>query len=186
MHLQGDPILTLSIDGKPLRKGYVSGSATQASQMVGNIELLTAKSMALQAPAKSIPIVNGPLIAIDLGPFPLLGLPKSSRLQPLQSLRCRFAKVHQDFFNILIGKAGLVTVVPIIGSPVAAVIRSLEAIADTVAFGIIDTVEVAVHKASITSDANTLHGTTEVSITAYVSLIPLKKHHARDFTMIDA
>lgn len=41
------------------------------AQVVENINLLTQKSQALQAPAQSISIVNGPLIVVGLGPFPV-------------------------------------------------------------------------------------------------------------------
>jgi len=42
-----------------------------APEVVTNIQILTAKSQALQAPANSINIVNGPLIIIGQGPFPV-------------------------------------------------------------------------------------------------------------------
>ena len=45
------------------------GALTPA-QIVNNIQMLTAKSQALQAPAQSITILNGPLIVIGQGPFP--------------------------------------------------------------------------------------------------------------------
>jgi hypothetical protein len=41
------------------------------AQVVSNIQLITAKSQAIQAPAQSITIINGPLIVIGLGPFPV-------------------------------------------------------------------------------------------------------------------
>jgi hypothetical protein len=41
------------------------------AQAVDNIRSLTTKSQALQAPAQSITIVNGPLVVIGLGPFPV-------------------------------------------------------------------------------------------------------------------
>lgn len=41
------------------------------SQVVDNIKSLTTKSQALQAPAQSISIINGPLIVVGLGPFPV-------------------------------------------------------------------------------------------------------------------
>jgi hypothetical protein len=44
--------------------------ALSPAQIVDNIKMLTAKSQALQAPAQSITIVNGPLIVIGQGPFP--------------------------------------------------------------------------------------------------------------------
>jgi hypothetical protein len=40
------------------------------AQVVSNIQMLTSKSQALQGPAQSISIINGPLIVIGLGPFP--------------------------------------------------------------------------------------------------------------------
>jgi hypothetical protein len=41
------------------------------AQVTSNIRMLTQKSQALQAPAQSITIVNGPLIVIGQGPFPV-------------------------------------------------------------------------------------------------------------------
>lgn len=46
-------------------------SALTAQQIVENINTLTAKSKALQAPAQSITLINGPLIVVGLGPFPV-------------------------------------------------------------------------------------------------------------------
>jgi hypothetical protein len=40
------------------------------AQVVSNINMITQKSQALQAPAQSITIINGPLIIIGQGPFP--------------------------------------------------------------------------------------------------------------------
>lgn len=48
----------------------VLGQTTPA-QVVSNIEMVTQKSQALQAPARSITIINGPLIAVGQGPFPV-------------------------------------------------------------------------------------------------------------------
>lgn len=47
-------------------------AALTAVQITGNIKTLTSKSMAIQAPAQSITIVNGPLIVVGLGPFPTI------------------------------------------------------------------------------------------------------------------
>jgi hypothetical protein len=44
---------------------------TTPAQVVDNIKLITQKSQALQAPAQSISILNGPLIIIGQGPFPV-------------------------------------------------------------------------------------------------------------------
>lgn len=46
-------------------------AAVNPQQAIENIRTLTAKSQALQAPAQSITIINGPLIAVGLGPFPV-------------------------------------------------------------------------------------------------------------------
>ncbi len=43
---------------------------TTPAQVVDNIKMLTQKSQALQAPAQSITIINGPLILVGQGPFP--------------------------------------------------------------------------------------------------------------------
>lgn len=40
------------------------------AQVVSNINMITQKSQALQAPAQSITIINGPLIIVGQGPFP--------------------------------------------------------------------------------------------------------------------
>jgi hypothetical protein len=45
-----------------------------------------------------------------------------------------FVRVHQVLLNILIGKAGLFTAVPIIGEPVAAALRQLESVVDVSLF----------------------------------------------------
>lgn len=50
---------------------YIVIAAVTPQQVVGNIQALTTKSQALQAPAQSITIINGPLIIIGLGPFPV-------------------------------------------------------------------------------------------------------------------
>lgn len=47
-----------------------SNAALTPAQVVNNIKMLTQKSQALQGPANSITIVNGPLIVIGQGPFP--------------------------------------------------------------------------------------------------------------------
>lgn len=45
-------------------------AAITPAQTVDNIKLLTQKSQALQAPAQSITVINGPLIVIGQGPYP--------------------------------------------------------------------------------------------------------------------
>jgi len=42
----------------------------------------------------------------------------------------QFVRTHQVLLNILIGKAGLFDTIPVIGAPVAAVLRQIEAVVD--------------------------------------------------------
>jgi hypothetical protein len=41
-----------------------------------------------------------------------------------------FVRVHQALLNILIGKAGLFSIVPFIGAPVSIALRSIEGVVD--------------------------------------------------------
>ncbi|KAK4445115.1 hypothetical protein QBC34DRAFT_413566 [Podospora aff. communis PSN243] len=178
-------------------------SALTADQIVTNIRSLTSKSQALQAPAQSITILNGPLIVIGQGPFPqiiagfsdiiqtatvALGAMQASPTQltteadasSVANAFREFVRVHQVLLNILIGKAGLFNTIPIVGQPVAQVLRQLEAIVDTVAFSLIDSVDPATQKNMMTSDANSLSGTITIAINSYDGL-SLSKKVKREF-----
>lgn len=48
-------------------------------------------------------------------------------------------QVHQELLSTVIGKHGLLSLTPFT-QPIAAVLRTLEGVVDTIAFGIIDTV----------------------------------------------
>ncbi|KAL9943563.1 hypothetical protein ACHAP6_008705 [Verticillium nonalfalfae] len=165
------------------------GQITPA-QVVDNIEALTTKSQALQAPAQSISIINGPLIVVGLGPFPTLitgftdivstatvaisqmqgmaGVPAGPPSDAIFDAFREFVRVHQVLLNILIGKAGLFNTVPIIGQPVAAVLRSIEKVVDTAAFMLIDAVESRAE--DLQSQAESLKGTITVAIGSYDGL----------------
>ncbi|EXF80122.1 UVI-1h [Colletotrichum fioriniae PJ7] len=52
-----------------------------------------------------------------------------------------FVRIHQMLLNVLIGKAGLFSTVPFIGAPIAAVLRQVEDVVDSVAFALIDAVQ---------------------------------------------
>ncbi|KAM7215128.1 hypothetical protein V8F06_009446 [Rhypophila decipiens] len=153
------------------------------------IRTLTAKSQALQAPAQSTTIVNGPLIIVGLGPFPQIisifrdivstGTTFITQMSGSPSVRDEdeassiadawkeFVRVHQVLLNILIGKAGLFNTVPFIGQPVAAVLHQVESIVDTIAFGLIDTIEVGLQKQRVQNDANSLSSSLTICINAY-------------------
>ncbi|TLD07510.1 hypothetical protein PgNI_10772 [Pyricularia grisea] len=172
----------------------IGSNAVQAAltpaQMVSNIQMLTQKSQALQAPAQSITILNGPLIVIGQGPFPPIiagftdiittvstALAQMQGTQPVpagadadsifEAFR-EFVRVHQVLLNILIGKAGLFNTVPFIGQPIASILRQLEAIVDTIAFSLIDLVES--RSMDLTNQANSLSATITTAINSYDGL----------------
>ncbi|USP79085.1 uncharacterized protein yc1106_06359 [Curvularia clavata] len=162
-------------------------AALTPAQVADNIKTLTSKSAALQAPAQSITIINGPLIVIGQGPFPQIiagftdivstatvaisqmegssPVPAGADADLIFEAFREFVRVHQVLLNILIGKAGLFTTVPFIGQPVAAVLRQVEAVVDTIAFGLIDSVES--RAADLQSQANTLGATLDICINSY-------------------
>ncbi|KAI8289985.1 hypothetical protein K4K60_007232 [Colletotrichum sp. SAR11_57] len=160
---------------------------TTPSQVVSNINMLTQKSQALQAPAESITIVNGPLIVAGQGPFPeiirgftdivstattalsqmqgMAAIPPGANSDAIIEAFRGFVRVHQALLEILIGKAGLFSTVPFIGQPIAAVLRQIEAIVDTLAFTLIDTLEG--QASEIQSEADSLSATIGGAITSY-------------------
>ncbi|CAG5171171.1 uncharacterized protein ALTATR162_LOCUS7287 [Alternaria atra] len=163
---------------------------TTPAQVVSNIQMLTQKSQALQTPAQQISIINGPLILIGQGPFPqiIIGftdivttattalaqmqgmppVPAGEQSDAIFNAFREFVRVHQALLNILIGKAGLFQTVPFIGQPVASVLRSVEGVVDTIAFGLIDTVQS--RASDLQSQANSLSGTLQVCINSYDGL----------------
>ncbi|ERF70310.1 hypothetical protein EPUS_06351 [Endocarpon pusillum Z07020] len=76
-----------------------------------------------------------------------------------------FVRVHQVLLNILIGKAGLFQTVPFIGAPIAAVLRQVENIVDTIAFGLIDRVQS--QATELTNQAQSLSMTLKTTIDSY-------------------
>lgn len=158
-----------------------------APEVVANINIITGQSQALQTPANQINLLSGPLFLIGLGPFPQIvvgftqivntvssdisamqGTQPFSVLSDEQSILdafTTFVQVHQELLNILIGKAGLLNDLPLVGPPVAQVLRSLEAVVDTIAFNLIDLVpDVA---APFTQQKNSLDVTIALAITTY-------------------
>jgi len=162
-----------------------------APEIVANINIITGQSQALQSPANSINLLSGPLFLIGQGPFPqivvgfsqivttvtndiqaMAGTPPFSVRSDEQSILdafTTFVEVHQELLNILIGKSGILNDLPLVGPPVAQVLRSLEAVVDTIAFNLIDMVpDVA---APFTSQKNSLDVTIGQAITAYTPAI---------------
>ncbi|KAM7183294.1 hypothetical protein V8F33_013684 [Rhypophila sp. PSN 637] len=163
-------------------------------QIVDGIKTLSAKSQALQTPAENITIVNGPLILVGLGPFPriisgftdivststvfvsqMIGTPpigdEDEATSIVDAFR-EFVRIHQALLNILIGKASLFNTVrvPFISQPVAAALRQVENVVDTIAFGLIDIIDVGQPKQRLQNDANSLSSSLTICINAYEGL----------------
>ncbi|KAI1131772.1 hypothetical protein F5Y10DRAFT_285694 [Nemania abortiva] len=79
-----------------------------------------------------------------------------------------FVRVHQALLNILIGKAGILTTIPVIGQPVATALRGVEGVVDTIAIDIINLLQT--HSNDVASDANSLGATLDLAIQSYDSL----------------
>ncbi|KAK4224347.1 hypothetical protein QBC38DRAFT_371207 [Podospora fimiseda] len=167
-------------------------AALTAIQITTNIKTITAKSQALQPTAQSITVLNAPLIVIGSGPFPVLitgfndivstannaiaamaGTPaitsEADAAMIADAFR-EFVRVHQALLNILIGKAGVVAKIPVVGAPVATALRAVEGVVDTIAFGLIDLVEATTAAPEIDEDHEALIGTLEIAIQAYSTL----------------
>lgn len=173
----------------------VVAAALTPSEIVANINIITAKSQALQAPANSITLINGPLIIVGLGPFPpiirgfadivatvtsdITAMQGTTRVTAAAEVKAiadafrEFVRVHQVLLNILIGKAGLFSIVPFIGVPVSAVLRQIEAVVDSIAFSLIAIVEGTAN--DIAAQQKNLDGTINISITTYDGLISVSK-----------
>ncbi|UQC78231.1 UVI-1 [Colletotrichum lupini] len=144
-------ILKLAVAALAICSDSVLGQTTPA-QVVQNIDMVTKKSNDLIAPAQKIDLVSGPLLIIGLGPFPKIitgfvdivstvttALAQMQGMPPVpagpqsdaifEAFR-EFVRIHQVLLNVLIGKAGLFSTVPLIGAPIAAVLRQVESVVD--------------------------------------------------------
>ena len=167
-------------------------SALTTADIVDNIRTLTTKAQALQAPAQSITVINGPLIIIGQGPFPQLivgfqdiittattvismqskteQVTTAADATAIANAYREFLRVNQVLFNILIGKSGLFKTVPLIGDPVAATLRQVEAVYDTIGFQLAEIVEPTTQNDQITADHNSLSGTVRTAVDSYAGL----------------
>ncbi|KAI1430724.1 hypothetical protein GGR50DRAFT_683554 [Xylaria sp. CBS 124048] len=190
-------------------------------QIADGLASITKKSLALQAPAQSVTIVNAALIVIGQGPFPSIiagfndivdtatVLAKSIGAAPskrsaddnnaalaaapvavpvtvpvkmhARDLMTRdanadlvdtafreFVRVHQNLLNILIGKADILTSIPIVGAPVAQALRNDEGILDPIAIALINLFPA--QALDIQVQANSLGGTLDLAISKYTNL----------------
>ncbi|KAI6794843.1 hypothetical protein KC363_g3451 [Hortaea werneckii] len=167
----------------------VSGAAIQnekraitADQMVDNIQKITQLSQDLQPKADAIgtdgldalstsqfePVIKGfqQIIRVarrDIDNMAGTGDYTAANAQPVCDAFSDFVVVHQELLRILIGKSGLLE--SIFLGPVAAVLRSLEEVVDTLAFGVIDSVPSC--QASATQQKRDLDDTLAKATCAY-------------------
>ncbi|KAH6617189.1 hypothetical protein F5144DRAFT_660081 [Chaetomium tenue] len=169
--------------------GSVAVAQMKATVVVENIQVLTVKSQKLIQPAKELTLVNALLLIIGQGPWPkvILGLgdivatatldvsamsagPKAKYIgveaTAIADAFRLFVKTHQTLLDALIGVGGFITKIPFVGPPVAAVLRSVEKVVDTLAFGIIDTLEASV-AAALTTDYAGLKATIGTAVTTF-------------------
>ncbi|KAF3901322.1 hypothetical protein ABW20_dc0101760 [Dactylellina cionopaga] len=182
-----------------------SFAALTAQQMTDNINSLTMKSQGLQRPARSITLLNGPLIVVGLGPLPTIITGFTDIVNTAQNAITtmagsspitvpadatmvanafrEFVRVHQALLNILIVKAGLFTTVPLIGVPVATALRGIEEVVDTIALGIIALVESKAN--GLSADADSLKTTIQTARSSYEGLQVKTKarRHFKDITV---
>ncbi|EAQ84761.1 hypothetical protein CHGG_08775 [Chaetomium globosum CBS 148.51] len=168
--------------------GSVTLAQMKATVVVENIQVLTVKSQKLIQPAKELTLANAPLLILGQGPWPsysasaiLLPRPLSMSVPCLPAPRANytgveataiadafrlFVKTHQTLLDALIGVGGFITKIPFAGPPVAAVLRSVEKVVDTLALGIIGTLEASV-AAALSTDYAGLKATIGTAITTF-------------------
>ncbi|KAI0188834.1 UVI-1 [Xylaria flabelliformis] len=79
-----------------------------------------------------------------------------------------FVRVHQELLNILIGKAGIFTLFPFVGPPVAAALRGVEGVVDTITIALIGLLQD--HVDDLTAEGNSLTDTLDLAIQSYANL----------------
>ncbi|TRX94369.1 hypothetical protein FHL15_004836 [Xylaria flabelliformis] len=172
-------------------------AAATPQQIADGIGSITQKSQALQAPAQSITTANAALFLLGQGPIPeiitdfgdivstatalaalLPGTPpitKRDEREHARDISARgpdadlvFNAFRAELLNILIGKVGLLTIVPFVGPPVATALRGVESIVDTIAIDLINLLQDHVEEA--TSEASSLDDTLDLAIQSYANL----------------
>lgn len=71
------------------------------SDIVANLKALTAKAQNIQPPAQSISLINGPLLVIGLGPFPVrYGCPIANKFEDTNP-QTLYQKIIQSYVDIV-------------------------------------------------------------------------------------
>ncbi|OBT49065.1 hypothetical protein VE00_00238 [Pseudogymnoascus sp. WSF 3629] len=165
-------------------------AATTPQQVVEGFRLLTQKAQALVPVAESINIINTPLITIGQGPFPIIisgfsdqikigdaliellkddftGLTQADENLVFDAYE-EFARAEKSTLNILISKADVLTNVPFIGPPVAAVLHSVEDVVNSISTTLIQ--KIVSRADDFQSEANSLGNVLDSTIKKYGGL----------------
>ncbi|KAK3897262.1 hypothetical protein C8A05DRAFT_39192 [Staphylotrichum tortipilum] len=164
-------------------------AAATAQQIADSLASLTRKFQDLQNPAQRISLVNAPLIIIGQGPFPQIiaglnditstGKALTDQFDGTPNLEGAegdlvfnafrgFVRVQQAFLNILIGKAGILEKVPLVGDPVANSLRGVEGVDDTISINLINLLISKTQDAQ--DEANALSESIDLCISKYEGL----------------
>ncbi|APA08974.1 predicted protein [Sclerotinia sclerotiorum 1980 UF-70] len=137
------------IEQRAMTSATVVSAIKNITILSGNLEVtvqgLNLSPISILDPSTFTPIVlgfNGIIASVQadisaMASNPIGTLTVSGQTDVCNAFR-DFVKVHQDLLSVLIGKAGLLQSLG--GAPVAAVLRTLEGVVDTIAFGIINAV----------------------------------------------
>jgi len=136
-----------------------AAAALSATDVVNDLAALTSKTLLLQAPASSINILNGPLYILGIGPFPtivtgLTDIEKTGGLDAISMLNVpaltdptdesniyyayrAFTSAQVTLFTTLNNKADLFAALPLIGLPIASVLRLVKGTLDTLSLNVL-------------------------------------------------
>lgn len=178
----------------------VASAGSDADTVVVKINTLTQISQGLQTPANQIGVLSLVELIFAAGPFPqiIAGLGQivtlvvadttiiqgikplsvDSDIASVKAALVGFVQVHQALLNILIGKAGLLADIPILGAPVATVLRGIESAVDTIAFVIIGILPG--DNSDIQKQLSGLDNTLSISISTYSGIQLGKRHNGDD------
>jgi len=133
-------------------------AALSVPETLVGLRNLTAQTKELQASAKDVSIINGILLILDLGPLPKVIYGFANIVTSANDLVNRldgstpvavdadattvsdafkeFSFQHVTLINLLIARSGLFNTLPIIGAPVADVLRNIEDATDDIAIAL--------------------------------------------------
>ncbi|KFZ01123.1 hypothetical protein V501_10193 [Pseudogymnoascus sp. VKM F-4519 (FW-2642)] len=165
-------------------------AATTPQQVVECFRALTHNAKSLERTAQSISVINAPLIVIGQGPFAVIISGFSDQVQIGNTLielldngfteltRAdedlvfyayeEFSRAEKATLNILIVKAGIAEQVPMVGPPVAAVLRQVKEVVASISNTLIQNIQSRAK--DFESEAKSLGDTLDLAISKYDGL----------------